>query len=511
MDAPRTSRRATRRARVGWLTLALLAACAALPAASAAARGQAAVDTAQASTPAFVPDWDGHTDSAVVRYTLLQRSSVVVRVLDASGRVVATQRAGVLDGGVHHAAWDGRDASGRVLRAGRYRIRIDARPVAVAPQQPASASLGGAPIVAGARAAVVTLQRPNVALTAVQLDRTSLGRSRAAARASARFRLSSTATVSVAIVDAGGKVVRTLASGRRRAGTNLVRWDGRTAGGAVAADGEYALVIAATGGARPTATSRLPLRVDRVAPRLAAPVTATAAVSAGSVRIFVRITASEAGMLELRHAGRTVRLQVPAGTRRVRVTGADLGIAARDRQSSRRIVVRLVDGAGNAAARAVDVSVPARARTRPTAPQPSPPTTPIPTPPAQPTAHGAWAWPVAGIVTSEFGLRNGRPHTGIDIAAPAGAPVHPSAAGTVSFVGVLGGYGNLVIVEHPGGMRTYYAHLSRFGSFAAGAAVAPTDVIGLVGCTGSCTGPHVHFETRRDDVPVDPRVFLAAG
>jgi murein DD-endopeptidase MepM/ murein hydrolase activator NlpD len=81
----------------------------------------------------------------------------------------------------------------------------------------------------------------------------------------------------------------------------------------------------------------------------------------------------------------------------------------------------------------------------------------------------------------------------------------------VSFVVVLGGYGNLVIVEHAGGTRTYYAHLSQFGSFAVGATVSHVDVLGLVGCTGSCTGPHVHFEVRVADTPRDPRGWLVAG
>jgi murein DD-endopeptidase MepM/ murein hydrolase activator NlpD len=123
---------------------------------------------------------------------------------------------------------------------------------------------------------------------------------------------------------------------------------------------------------------------------------------------------------------------------------------------------------------------------------------------------GAWPWPVGGVVTSEFGLRDGRPHTGIDIAVPTGTPIHPTAPGTVSFVGQLGGYGNLVIIEHAGGVRTYYAHLSRFGGFAVGDAVSQLDSIGAVGCTGNCTGPHLHFETRTADTPQNPRSFLTA-
>ena len=106
-------------------------------------------------------------------------------------------------------------------------------------------------------------------------------------------------------------------------------------------------------------------------------------------------------------------------------------------------------------------------------------------------------------------MRSGRMHQGLDIAAPTGTPIHPVANGTVSYVGVMDGYGNIVIVDNGGGLRTYYAHMSRFGSYGVGQAVTPIDTLGYVGCTGHCTGPHVHFETRIANVPRDPRSFLA--
>jgi murein DD-endopeptidase MepM/ murein hydrolase activator NlpD len=112
-------------------------------------------------------------------------------------------------------------------------------------------------------------------------------------------------------------------------------------------------------------------------------------------------------------------------------------------------------------------------------------------------------------------MRGGSPHTGIDIAAPKGTPIHPVIAGTVSYVGELGGYGNLVMVDHPNGVRTYYAHMDRFGGIAVGDHVEHLDVLGFVGCTGHCTGPHVHFETRvgtpPNDVPRDPMAYVVAG
>jgi murein DD-endopeptidase MepM/ murein hydrolase activator NlpD len=173
------------------------------------------------------------------------------------------------------------------------------------------------------------------------------------------------------------------------------------------------------------------------------------------------------------------------------------------------VLVRLVDGAGNAAAARTSVVIPKRSA--PATPrQPAPDPTPTTTTPGPAPVAGTWPWPVGGVVTSEFGLRDGRPHTGLDIGVPTGTPIHPAVPGTVSFVGQLGGYGNLVIVEHPDGVRTYYAHMSRFGGFAVGAAVTHLDTIGFVGCTGNCTGPHLHFETRTADTPRNPRSFLTA-
>jgi murein DD-endopeptidase MepM/ murein hydrolase activator NlpD len=121
-----------------------------------------------------------------------------------------------------------------------------------------------------------------------------------------------------------------------------------------------------------------------------------------------------------------------------------------------------------------------------------------------PSASG-FIWPLSGTVTSTFGLRWGRMHEGIDIAAPYGVPVVAVASGTVVQAGWMGGYGNLVVIDHGGGVSTAYAHLS---SVAAGGSVAQGQVIGYNGCTGSCTGPHVHFEVRVNGSPVDPLGYL---
>lgn len=116
-------------------------------------------------------------------------------------------------------------------------------------------------------------------------------------------------------------------------------------------------------------------------------------------------------------------------------------------------------------------------------------------------------WPVNGVVTSRFGWRWGRMHNGIDIAAPTGTPIRASESGEVIFAGWMGGYGQLVVVAHSGGLSTLYAHQSEI-LVPEGARVSKGEVIGLVGCTGTCTGPHVHFETREWGVAVDPLRYL---
>ncbi|HEY3050634.1 MAG TPA: peptidoglycan DD-metalloendopeptidase family protein [Gaiellaceae bacterium] len=115
-------------------------------------------------------------------------------------------------------------------------------------------------------------------------------------------------------------------------------------------------------------------------------------------------------------------------------------------------------------------------------------------------------WPVNGPVVSGFGMRWGRMHTGIDIAVPYGTPIHAAASGSVIFAGWMGGYGNFVIIDHGGGMATAYAHQSSIA--VGGGTVSQGQVIGYVGCTGHCFGPHLHFEVRINGSPVDPMGYL---
>jgi murein DD-endopeptidase MepM/ murein hydrolase activator NlpD len=115
-------------------------------------------------------------------------------------------------------------------------------------------------------------------------------------------------------------------------------------------------------------------------------------------------------------------------------------------------------------------------------------------------------WPVSGPVVSGFGMRWGRMHTGIDIAVGYGTPIHAAASGTVVSAGWMGGYGNLVVIDHGGGLSTAYAHQSSMA--VGGGSVSQGQVIGYVGCTGHCFGPHLHFEVRVNGSPVDPLGYL---
>ena len=126
-----------------------------------------------------------------------------------------------------------------------------------------------------------------------------------------------------------------------------------------------------------------------------------------------------------------------------------------------------------------------------------------------PSSPGSFAWPVSGTITSPFGWRSnpfgGAPefHQGLDIAAPTGTTITASSGGTVLMAQWYGGYGNYILIDDGGGYSTGYGHLSAF-YVSAGQQVKQGQAIGAVGCTGECTGPHVHFEIRLNGKPVDP-------
>ncbi|EHG21558.1 hypothetical protein HMPREF9334_00975 [Selenomonas infelix ATCC 43532] len=118
-------------------------------------------------------------------------------------------------------------------------------------------------------------------------------------------------------------------------------------------------------------------------------------------------------------------------------------------------------------------------------------------------------WPAAGYVSSPYGLRfNGTEfHQGIDIAADMGAPIVATADGVVTAAGWNGGYGNMVDVDHGGGIVTRYGHASAV-AVTVGQQVRRGEVIAYVGSTGRSTGPHVHYEVRVDGQPVNPAGYL---
>jgi murein DD-endopeptidase MepM/ murein hydrolase activator NlpD len=126
---------------------------------------------------------------------------------------------------------------------------------------------------------------------------------------------------------------------------------------------------------------------------------------------------------------------------------------------------------------------------------------------AEPAPSSGFNWPVSGPITSPFGMRWGTLHPGIDIGVPSGTPVHAAASGTVIWCGWMSGYGNLVMIDHHNGLVTLYGHNT---SVAVGCnqQVSQGQVVSYSGCTGFCTGPHVHFEVRLHGSPVDPLGYL---
>ena len=120
---------------------------------------------------------------------------------------------------------------------------------------------------------------------------------------------------------------------------------------------------------------------------------------------------------------------------------------------------------------------------------------------------GSMVWPINGSFTSPFGMRWGRLHAGVDLAAPEGTPIRAADSGRVILAAYTGGYGNYTCVSHGGALSTCYAHQSRLGT-SAGASVSQGQVIGYVGNTGNSTGAHLHFEVRINGSPTDPMGYL---
>ena len=122
-------------------------------------------------------------------------------------------------------------------------------------------------------------------------------------------------------------------------------------------------------------------------------------------------------------------------------------------------------------------------------------------------AYGVFTKPSGGSLTSRFGQRWGKLHTGIDIGCSSGTSVKAADGGKVTFAGWQGNYGKLVIIDHENGYTTYYGHLSSI-KVKAGQRVARGEVIALSGATGNVTGPHLHFEVRKNGVPQNPLKYV---
>ncbi len=128
-------------------------------------------------------------------------------------------------------------------------------------------------------------------------------------------------------------------------------------------------------------------------------------------------------------------------------------------------------------------------------------------PAASAPSSGGYIWPACGNVTSEFGRRWGRQHSGLDIDDNLSSAIVASRSGTVIFAGWSGGYGQMTLIDHGDGVVTAYAHQSNI-AVSQGQSVSQGQRIGTIGTTGSSTGTHLHFETRVNGSAQNPRGFL---
>ena len=136
------------------------------------------------------------------------------------------------------------------------------------------------------------------------------------------------------------------------------------------------------------------------------------------------------------------------------------------------------------------------------------PAEPAPAAPVLPEpGFETFLWPVNGTINSGFGPRGSSFHDGIDIAAPEGTPILAIEAGEVIYSDQLRGYGNMVILRHAGGIVSVYAH-NEYNLVREGQSVVRGEVVARVGSTGRVSGPHLHFEIRRNNAAQDPLRYL---
>lgn len=125
-------------------------------------------------------------------------------------------------------------------------------------------------------------------------------------------------------------------------------------------------------------------------------------------------------------------------------------------------------------------------------------------------ASSVLSWPTdGGIITSKYGMRNGKMHRGIDIAGAESLNIKAAASGKVTFVGSKGNYGNLIMISHDNGLTTYYAHIKE-SLVSSGDVVTAGEIIAIMGETGNATGVSLHFEVRRDNKANNPLNYVSS-
>jgi murein DD-endopeptidase MepM/ murein hydrolase activator NlpD len=240
-------------------------------------------------------------------------------------------------------------------------------------------------------------------------------------------------------------------------------------------------------------------------------------IGAQDERIAQEVEGAKLQMQETRNATRKTRKTVAATTREVAARTAEqravrdrLAWSQRELATARRNKRETLDDvqedkdhavAHMAELQAQSAALAAKIRSAQSAPSSAAAVTT-----GAPSAAG-FIWPVHGVLTSYFGWRWGRMHEGIDLAVGNGTPVVASAAGTVIVAGWMGGYGNLVVVDHGNGIATAYAHNTSV-TVGVGQSVAQGQLVAYSGNTGNSTGPHVHFEVRVNGAAVDPLGYL---
>lgn len=246
-------------------------------------------------------------------------------------------------------------------------------------------------------------------------------------------------------------------------------------------------------------------------------------------RILERVAAAERALRELRAQTRSDRAEAAETARLVaarteeqrsvrnQVVASRDALAGAEREKAAALASVRIDKAhfleeaeeleGESRELAAKIAAAQAAQAAAQASSSAPAAAPATPPPAQVPSASGFIWPVNGTFVSGFGMRWGRMHQGVDITAPHGTPVVAVAAGTVLEAGWHGGFGNLVVVDHGGGLTTYYAHNSAF-AVSAGQAVTQGQVIAFVGSTGNSSGPHVHLEVHVNGTPVDPMGYL---